>query len=413
VVRFACSVYDTNIDLWKRLELRQRIFIRKCSWQLVLSGLQKKANEIIMSIISSNELCSYVRTGDPVLLKETAQVSLQLCQRIKNLKLNEISLSDYSQRYIKDNYVKPEQWAHNSLMFAWLLDKMNTKLDSICLLDYGAGAGSICLLAKALGIRTVIYTDIYDISCKDASTLGKALGLQADHYINGELCEIISFMKGNNLFCDVLVSNACIEHIYNIEEFFEHIPKIPSKNLRFWLSTGANPLRPRTKRLLSEGAVRAEYEDSERKWGHKDRDALKSFLLIRKDIIRDEERQLGNKEIEVLARKTRGLREDDIRKTVRAYVLSGRMPNDPEHPTNTCDPLTGNWAERLMNPFYLTSQLSKNGLMAEVVPLYWADDTHNRAKRYAKAATNLFMSCFPKWGLHFSPGYVLQGSSSK
>lgn len=270
----------------------------------------------------------------------------------------------------------------------------------------GLRVGTICLLAKALGIGSVIYSDVYDLSCRDPSILGRALALEADHYVTGELAEVISYMKANNLSCDVLASHGCIEHIYDIEQFYKHIPEIPAARLQFWPSTGANPLRPRTKRLLSQVAVRAEQQRRGKKWGHKERDAVESFKQIRTAIIRDEGERLTTEEISILTTKTRGLREDDVRKTVRAYLQSGRMPPDPEHPTNTCDRWTGNWAERLMDPFYLSSLLCRNGLTAEVAPLYWPKDTRSTLRGSAKAGMNLFMSYFPKHGLRPSPGCV-------
>ncbi len=346
-------------------------------------------------------------------LREAERMGQQVCERIRRLDLKAMGLSEYNQRYIQEAYTEPERWSHNSLMCAWILTRSDLQRGNISLLDYGAGCGSICLLAKALGIGCVIYSDIYEVSCRDASILGQALGLRADHYVTGELNEVIRYMADRDLSCNVLASNACIEHIYNIEAFFEHLPMIPAKKLYFWLSTGANPLRPRTLRLLAQGAVQAEFQDREKQWGHKERDTTESFMSIRKRIIGEEAGHLTAEEIQVLARKTRGLRQDDIRKTVHTYLQSGCMPKDPEHPTNTCDPWTGNWAERLMDPFYLSAVLTKNGAATQVAPLYWGNDSRSSLKRCVKAGMNLFMSYFPKYGLRFSPGYILLGTFAR
>jgi hypothetical protein len=47
----------------------------------------------------------------------------------------------------------------------------------------------------------------------------------------------------------------------------------------------------------------------------------------------------------MLAKKTRGLMKDDIEKLVEEYIASGKITYQPDHPTNTCDPYTGNWAD--------------------------------------------------------------------
>ena len=49
------------------------------------------------------------------------------------------------------------------------------------------------------------------------------------------------------------------------------------------------------------------------------------------------------KEVETWARQTRGLTYPDIQKAIEKKSLPS-----PEDPYNTCDPATGNWAERIL-----------------------------------------------------------------
>jgi hypothetical protein len=84
----------------------------------------------------------------------------------------------------------------------------------------------------------------------------------------------------------------------------------------------------------------------------------------------------------------------------------------PDHPTNTCDPLTGNWAERLMNPFQLREVLEKGGFHVEILPGYWDDLENTLLKRIAKCTANLGLSVLKHKGLFFSPYYVICGFSS-
>jgi hypothetical protein len=72
------------------------------------------------------------------------------------------------------------------------------------------------------------------------------------------------------------------------------------------------------------------------------------FKLIREEIIKSYAPALGTEAIARLSNVTRGLNRADILQAVDAYILSGYMPEQPAHATNTCDPITGSWTERLL-----------------------------------------------------------------
>ena len=43
------------------------------------------------------------------------------------------------------------------------LNQPDVSINEFTFLDYGSGSGILCLLAKELGIGTVVYNDIYDV----------------------------------------------------------------------------------------------------------------------------------------------------------------------------------------------------------------------------------------------------------
>jgi SAM-dependent methyltransferase len=360
-------------------------------------------------MIVSNTMYSNISVLDKSLFMEASGVALQLCKKINAIDLASIGISEYNQKYIQDNYLEPSGWAINALSISEAISTANKKISKTCLVDYGAGSGSICLLAKALGVTEVVYSDIYDLSCRDAKKLGDALGCPADQYLHGDLESVSGYLASKDLKCDVLVSNACIEHIYNIDDFFCQMQRLPCNKLGFWLGTGANPLRKKSRRDLSAVATKLEYEDRENTWGHKVRDSLESYLNLRKNIIRNFAAKLKPEEVEALGKKTRGLRQEDIEICLSKYLATGEMPPDPEHPTNTCDPHTGNWAERLMDPFELREKLFALGFQCRLKPMFWARDHQSALKSSLKALVNLFMLVFPTMGLKYSPGYILAG----
>ncbi len=355
-------------------------------------------------------LPSNIWNTDEILLREVIQAAERIVLKLNRLNLENSGMSAYNQRYIGSTYTKLARWGINVQMLAFLLSNNSAPREKLTLFDYGAGAGSICLLAKSLGIGMVVYSDIYDTSCKDAAILAKLLELEAEHYICGELETGIDYLDSNKIVCDLLVSHNCLEHIYDIEGFLNNLVRIPTSTLHFWLSTGANPLRHRTKKALSKVAVEAEHNNREKKWGHKERDSLQSYFSIREKIILDESPRLNDDQVKMLAKKTRGMRDQDIRRVVCQYAESGVVPGDPKHPTNTCDPHTGNWAERLMNPYELANIMRIQGMQVDVKPTYWSYEVNNRLKNGGKVLMNYFISKSSIVGLRLSPNYVLYGS---
>ncbi len=348
---------------------------------------------------------------NPQMSQTIADAAAHVLQRMSEIDFAEIGLSEYNQRYLSEKLKKPEyESCIVSNILGTILSSSPSERSQSTLVDYGAGSGLICLVAKAAGVGTVVYSDIYEPSCNDARRLGDALGFEADHYVNGDISTVVTTLNDLGLEADVLVSHDCIEHIYDMGDFLHQITNLPSRKLHIWLSSAANPLRPKSRRVLTEVAIKAESENRDAKWGHKKGDALTSFLDIRRSIVKDERPDLSDQQIELLAQRSRGLREDDIRQVVRRFADDGIEPHEPDHPTNTCDPWTGNWAERLMNPFDLAKQARQIGLPLNVLAGFWSPDVSNKIKNAARSAANVAISQLGGFGLRLAPYYVLTGT---
>lgn len=105
-----------------------------------------------------------------------------------------------------------------------------------------------------------------------------------------------------------------------------------------------------------------------REWGHKERDTLEAYFSARKKIISTYAPELKPEEVEYLAHSTRGLRQDDIQRSVDEYRQTGRISYKIDDPTNTCDPYTGNWCEHLIDFCWLTQVVREAGFSAEILP---------------------------------------------
>ena len=163
----------------------------------------------------------------------------------------------------------------------------------------------------------------------------------------------MAYLKRASLQPTTVVSWNTIEHIYDMGAFLDSIAHCSEGPLSLVLGTAVTPLNPIHRRRFMALQRRKELVGEKPVWGHKERDSIKPYRELRKEIVGAAAPHLKGEEVQELAARTRGQAREDIVRCVEEYTRTGKLPAFPEHPTNTCDPLTGNWAERLMDPFAL------------------------------------------------------------
>lgn len=102
-----------------------------------------------------------------------------LLRDLEALSLEELGISEYIQVYLEGKLSRSTMMQAEYILGLALRGK---KLEECCLVDYGGGVGTLSLLAKKLGVGTVIYNDIYNVSCRDAQVIAKAVEAEADYY---------------------------------------------------------------------------------------------------------------------------------------------------------------------------------------------------------------------------------------
>ena len=113
----------------------------------------------------------------------------------------------------------------------------------------------------------------------------------------------------------------------------------------------------------------------------------------------------------LLAQRTRGMRRFDIRRVVTDYLRTGALPPEPSHPTNTCDPITGNWCEKLLDPEKLAAILRKQGLCVRTLAGYYGSGAAGSwVKRAARIAANIAIRRSGCLGLRLAPFYCLSAT---
>lgn len=338
----------------------------------------------------------------------------RLLSKLENLDIDSLDISGYNRRYFGSKLANLDKHLKLCLYILLLsLSNSDIQISRFVFLDYGGGSGILCLLAKELGVGTVIYSDIYDISCNDARNIAKSIGNEADYYINGDIDDVIDFLRKNEINCNVIASYDVIEHIYDIGSFFNKIPILSNGPLTVVVSSGANTFNLLIKKKLMKKQLEVEYKDREDKFNHKDRDCLKSYYKARTEIIYEYlkklDKEITDKEITQLTQNTRGMVKTDIQRCVYEYLRIGKFPPKPSHPTNTCDPYTGNWTEHLMNPYGLGKILVKKGFKVEILSGYYGMTSKSVIKRFLFYFLNLGIYILKKKSIRLAPFYTIYG----
>jgi 2-polyprenyl-3-methyl-5-hydroxy-6-metoxy-1,4-benzoquinol methylase len=334
-----------------------------------------------------------------------------LFEKLKNINLNILGLSEYNHRYFSDLVFPTKNLINNitkySFVLRWAIADSDNEVSKMTFVDYGGGHGMLSLLAKASGFSTVIHNDIYEQSCEDSFKIGKQIGLNSDHYIPGEITDVIRYCSTNNIIIDVISNYDVIEHIYDVEKFLFYLGEIKSKEFHVLFASGANNANPIIRAKLKKMHRYFEWNDRAYKKGRKPTDTTKALFDLRSEIIRERCSKLSSSEVRKISSLTRGLLLEDIKNVVDEYVSSGTLPRLTLHPTNTCDPFTGNWFEQLLDHKNLIEILKRRDFDAVVYPGFYGV-TSQGVKGGVKRIINFLISLSWPKGLYLAPYYCLK-----
>jgi hypothetical protein len=331
--------------------------------------------------------------------------------RSLHIKLNElnphsINISDNTRDYLlkyKNNFPFFISAYYQLLQKAF--KKINNSVSECVFVDYGGGCGILSLLAKLAGFKTVIYIDIYERSVKDAGIISNKLDIPVDYYITGDAENFVNEITRLNIQPDLICSFDVLEHIYDLESWIRTIARIRKFSLLFM--TGANPKNPVVVKRLNKLHIRAEYQGCNKNIRYNDTWLNTSFLKQREIIIRDKFPFLEDNEVAVLSKNSRGLRKDDIEKMVQEYIEKGETGYKIDHPTNTCDPYTGSWTERLIDLEQLKTLCEDNNLRADITGSFY-NYSNKKVLNPVKFLVNQLIKVSGSGSLFLSPSITLE-----
>jgi hypothetical protein len=266
------------------------------------------------------------------------------------------------------------------------------------------------MLALEAGIGTVIYNDIDDVSCADAGILAKILGLPLTHIVTGDVDNLITYVHQHSLAVNAIASFDVLEHIYDVEAHFRRLVDLSDKPFRVVYASSANIENARYVTSVRAKQVAAESKSRQAAVGSKMRDTLRAHLEIRQEIIAAYAPELASEQVAELARSTRGLMRQEIEKAVDEFRRRGAITYRMDHPTNTCDPYTGNWCEHLMDLTWLAEVVRKAGFSVEILSgLYY--NYNSLPKRLVKQSLNIMIQILGRRAMFVAPYYVVYAES--
>lgn len=294
-----------------------------------------------------------------------------LYEQLQKIRVQDLTLKPHYLEYFKSSHYKRLFFSiESSAHLLYRSIKLRKKpVADIVIMDYGAGIGTLYILAKMIGCKKVIYNDLFEDWKYSAQQILHTLGITADEYIVGDIDRTLESLASMQIQCDIIASRNVIEHIYKPERFYAAIYQHQPGAI-VYSSTTANYYNPATH--IQHILMHIRYE--------------KIFYQQRKEIIMKKTPSMSLADAERLAKKTRGLGSDDFYKVVENFkTITGLHPVKNLY-TNTCDPYHGVWAEHLLT-FAQYRKIIGEHYSIRFEQGFW--DTH-----YSRPAKNIFGRIF-------------------
>lgn len=304
----------------------------------------------------------------------------ELYNRLKKVDAGKLGMPEHCFAYFNSSHSKrlffsTETSAHILYRSIKLTGKAPGEL---IIMDYGAGVGTLFLLAKMIGCKQVVYSDHLEDWRLSAELIANAIKVRIDHYIVGDIGDCLDRLAKLNIQCNVITSRNVIEHIYKLHGFYSAIYDHQPKAIIF-SSTTANKKNP---------AAAIKHMLWHRKWE-------KVFHGKRLVAIERQSPGMSLDRKQRLASATRGLALDELKNAIDEFRKSGKLPDPAKFGSNTCDPSNGVWAENLISLTTYRSVIDEKKYTVSFAAGFW--DTHYR-QNYLNAVARVLNRLISKGG---------------
>lgn len=236
--------------------------------------------------------------------------------------------------------------------------KTKKSINELTFIDYGAGLGTLFLLAGMVGFKKVYFNDYFPQWAGYAKTICDKLEITIDDYISGDIDAVIDYGKANHVHFDILASRNVAEHIYKLRDFYTKLSQSGITSLCY-ATTTAN---------YHNLAMRLKHY-----WHHYQVEK-KQYKSQRAVYIKELVPEINDNDLNALVKLTRGRAFADFTHAVDLYFKKQTIPAVEFLYTNTCDCRTGVWAENLITRRNYFDIIQRSGFTVEYTAGFW--DTH-------------------------------------
>jgi hypothetical protein len=294
--------------------------------------------------------------------------------QIRNLDIDELEFDEFGKYYFSNHHAGRRLFfsiQSSADIIYKSVKKINRPIGSISFLDYGAGLGTLFLLAGQLGFKQVFYNDYFENWTINAKKICAKFNISIAGFITGDIDAVIDYGKANKINFDVVASRNVVEHIYNLREFYAKLYQSGLTTLCYATTTANyHNIAMRIKHF----GVHSKVEKAQ-------------FLAQREQYIKQLKPGIAATDIARLVEITRGRAFADFSNTVEMYFKKMPVPPVEFLGTNTCDYKTGVWAEHLLTRKNYKAIIEEAGFASDYTPGFW--DTH-----YKYGLFNFITTCF-------------------
>ena len=313
-----------------------------------------------------------------------------LYRRLAHLDLSDADIDEYAKKYFINHhcghrlFFSIQSSAH--IIYA-SVKKNNQKIEATNFIDYGAGLGTLFLLAGLVGFKQVYFNDYFPQWAYYAKIICDELDISITGFISGDIDAVIDHAKEKNISIDIVASRNVVEHIYNLRNFYTKLYQSGITSLCY-ATTTANFHNPamRLKHYLYHNKV-------ENTLYKKQRESYIKELLP----------AINTADLNKLVKLTRGKAFEDFSNTLDLYFKKAPIPTVEFLGTNTCDCKTGVWAENLITRKNYFDIINKSGFKAEYTAGFWDTNYKYKLLNLVTRILNSIIKITGKKGYWFAP----------
>jgi hypothetical protein len=292
-----------------------------------------------------------------------------LYEKLALLNFRDIDIDDFGKYYFTNHHTGTRLFfsvQSSADIIYRSVKKTNKSIPELSFIDYGAGLGTLFLMAGMVGFNKVYFNDYFPRWAGYAKIICDKLDITIDDYISGDIDAVINYSKANHVHYDILASRNVAEHIYNLRDFYG----------KLYLSGITTVCYATTTANYHNLAMRLKHY-----WHHYQVEK-KIYKKQRTEYLKELIPVIKADDLHQLVKLTKGKAFDDFTITVDKYFEKEPIPKVEFLRTNTCDCKTGVWAENLITRKNYADIIQTAGFKFEYTAGFW--DTH-----YKYAIVNL------------------------